>query len=304
MKTLLREYRKANRYEMDTAFVACMMLLVATVISLSFRRLDLVFGLYGCAIGFLGRGMISFIAFGKRMRWFQPAVALCLAGAMSAQSAELPGPTQYPGPTPPTQVAYDYAGSVSVMLPDPNNPNNPEKMGVVVVGVCVGGLVIAGVYIGVRILSACMKNYEFYITNNAACGDCPARSPMEFGPSPVPPSQPAPPTVANCTACDGAGPAADQPLPIIVEHSFDQKTWTTISYGTAVGRELYMPATGFWRARALSLSLYKADGVAMVHCPPGVLEHSSDLQTWTEVSRSFTNTDRPAEAGFYRVRLN
>lgn len=221
-------------------------------------------------------------------------VLVWLTPDVGAQAID-PGPVQpLPG------WNYDFTDSLRIsMPPQPGQDRNPVIIGAICVGAAVG---LLG-YIGVKIISACVKIKEQIVTNNAACGECPLESPEPTSPVPAPPEPGSIPVTAQCS-CD-APAAADQPLPLRIEHSFDTVHWQTVATGVGVNTELILPDTGYWRAVPMFLSISSVDGQLTVHAPPGVLEFSSDMRTWTQVAvNRAENTDLAAAPGFYRVRLN
>jgi hypothetical protein len=93
-------------------------------------------------------------------------------------------------------------------------------------------------------------------------------------------------------------------LPLVIEHSFDNVIWSTVSYGVSIGQEVFVPDTGFWRARVLPLRIERFDGQTVLHCPPGVLEHATNLGgEWIPVAVHSADADVIAQEGFYRVRV-
>ena len=74
--------------------------------------------------------------------------------------------------------------------------------------------------------------------------------------------------------------------------------------GLVVGRAYSMPDTGRWRAVVLPLKIRLGDGGSVVlDAPPGVLERSVNLRSWTPVGTNYNAVTTSADVGFYRVRL-
>ena len=247
------------------------------------------------ALGIILRHIIS-LASG----WIVRAFALLLVAAWLTPDCNAQALPNEPEPAP----GYDWSNVAALQMSVPEYPGQ-ERSPIIAAAVCVG--VAAGIagYIGVRILCAIINNREHVVTNNAACGECPQESPLPTSPVPTPAPSGAN-TVTVCVQCSEAPDRAPagQPLPLRIEHSFDQATWTEVATGVAVGTEFTLPDTGYWRAVPLFLSLSNVDGVLTLHAPPGVLEFSSDLRSWESVGTFSTEHDLAAQAGFYRVRLN
>jgi hypothetical protein len=246
-----------------------------------FRRVAILSGMIGgivfqCIIGWTWRRIVMSAL----------AVALSIQ-PLSAQEAPEPAP------------GYDWQFVTALRLSMPEQPGQ-EHMGLLGVGICAAGIVAVGGYIIVKVISACVNEYEYIVTNNAACGECPAKSPPPTSPVPTPSGDP--PTTGDCQC--SAPPAADQPLPLRLEHSFDEHTWTEVATGIGIGSQVVLPDTGYWRMVPLFVSISSVEGVLTVHAPPGVLEYSADLRAWSVVGTHTSPTDLPAQAGFYRVRLN
>jgi len=232
------------------------------------------------------RQLFRFLAVMALVGWLSPELP-----AQEAPSEKLPG------------YVYTSSDSLAVSMPEyPGKDRSPIIAGAVCVGVGVG---IIG-YVAVKIICAMLNNHEMIVTNNAACGNCPLESPPPPT-SPVPNPETGPQTVQVCMACSQAAEqaAAGQPLPLRIEHSYDEQHWETVATGVGVGSEFQLPDVGYWRAVPLFLSISSVEGATTVHAPPGVLEFSSDLREWSVVGiHTAENTDVPAQAGFYRVRLN
>ena len=234
-----------------------------------------------CVIGWVWRRMIL------------SALVLALA-CQPLLAQEAPGPEPAPG------WNWQYEVALQSSIPNPNYPQ--DKLGPWAVGICVVGIAVVGAVIINKVVSACLNAYEQYVTNNAACGACPQQSPLPSSPEPVPsPSSPVPGT-DDCKC--SAPPAAGQPLPLRIEHSYDKDVWTPVVEGVGIGSEFVLPDTGYWRLVPLFLSIGLVDGVMTVHAPPGVLEFSPDLREWSVLGTYSAQHDIPAQSGFYRVRLN
>ena len=242
-------------------------------------------------------GMIGGVLLQCFLGWMRKAVLGSLVLALACQpllAQEAPGPQPAPG------WNWEYTVALQSSIPNPNYPQ--DKLGPWAVGICVVGIAVVGAVIINKVVSACLNAYEQYVTNNAACGACPAHSPLPSSPEPVPsPSSPVPGT-DDCKC--SAPPAVGQPLPLRIEHSYDKDVWTPVAEGVGIGSEFVLPDTGYWRLVPLFLSIGLVDGVMTVHAPPGVLEFSPDLREWVVVGIHPTPYDLPAQAGFYRVRLN
>jgi hypothetical protein len=230
------------------------------------------------ALGFavcLGVVLRNIIRMLSNMVWLGALLAL-LTPDLPAQVAPVPG--------------YDYAFTGGMEL---SMPVHPEQPNVIIGAICVGGVVLVAGWIGIKIISACLKVKEMQVTNNAGCGQCPLESPTS--PEPVPTGLGPP---VSC-ACD-APPAEGQPLPLEIQHSYDGREWSTVASGIGIGSYFILPEEGYWRAVPMPLSITGK----VLHAPPGVLEYSADLSTWEAVAVHTQPTDLDAQPGFYRVRLN
>lgn len=200
----------------------------------------------------------------------------------------------------PAPPAGDYgANIVQLAVSQPMAPPDPEMApaAIPVIGgaICVGVVVGVVGWVGIKIWEKCISIQVRRLTN-AAPVDL-MRSPT----SPVPD-----PTVTG-GACDSCGDtvAIGDPLPIRIQHSADGDTWADVTGpGVIVGKAYSMPSTGRWRAVLLPLEIRRGqDGAVMLDAPPGVLERSVDLRSWTSVGTNYSSVTTIAGPGFYRVRL-
>ena len=288
MKTLSHYWGTRREEAIGSAFILLVPLLAAAMVWMTGGSVINI-GLWtSMALGALAESVFMVLAHGKRHALIVPILAAGLIYAPGYAQAQAVDPAQ-PIPV----YHYDYGASVQVSLLD---TQDPERMGIIGMGICVG--VAAGLigYVAVKVISACLKLHEMEVTNAAGVPF------MHYAPSQVPdPSGPIPSTPCDC----GAAQVPDgQPLPLLVEHSFDTNHWTTIARGTSIGSTFLLPDVGVWRITPLLLRVEAKDGVVTVHAPPGMLEHSQDLRTWLPVATHYSDTDLEGQPGFYRVRLN
>jgi hypothetical protein len=211
-----------------------------------------------------------------RLLGYTVVLALFVPQPAESQSAPVPG------------YDYSFAGGLSVSSPvNPGQENGPLLVGAICVGAIVGV-----VYAGIKIWSMCLDIQWRALTNNV--------HELPLPTSPVPTA--ANPGTTDCSC--GAPPAPGQPLPLEIQHSYDGRDWDTVAAGVGIGSEFVLPATGYWRAVPMLLSMSRVDGALVLHAPPGVLEHSDDLRAWAVVAVNTQGTDMAALPGFYRVRLN
>lgn len=276
-------------------------------------------GCFCVALGLVLRHFISFL--GARLHLTALVVAALLTAPVQAQN--------YPGPyrDAPSYAGepYDYAASVEIMLPDPNP--QVAKVPLIPAAICVGVFVGIMGWLGVRILNAGIKNAEFIVTNNAAQPAIIINTPF---PDELPPDItqiysvnplsvfPGVPGSTNGLPAVSTAPSdcastfegstmlpGESTLPLLLEHSFEATgPWVSIARGVKMGQTVTMPDTGFWRLRPVALRLEMTGAGVILHAPPGILEQSSDLQSWATVADNHVDVELPAEAGkFYRVRV-
>jgi hypothetical protein len=188
------------------------------------------------------------------------------------------------------KTTYQQTEPFTVSVSMPNGPQeNP---------ICVLVIGAVGVWVGIKIISACLNVWEHHETN-ANNNPLPEKlpfyatsesSPIDTGPEVVPTAQTNSPPSCGCDT--------PKPLPILIQHSFDLKNWETVSSNPKVGSELLIPANGFIRAVPFAIQL--EDNI--MHVPPGVLEWSDDLSTWFSVATNNISTFVQPREGFYRVK--
>lgn len=236
----------------------------------SARMLALVGG--GVALHILANGLI---------RWKQSKVPLVAMALVLVPNAR--GQSIEPLPA--------YAMSYQMSIGLTQDADGPQPIGIIPAAICIGiGVGIIG-YVGVKIISACLKIHENGVTNNQNKATLSSPVPDPSGP----------PGTCACAA----SPPAGQPLPVVVEHSYDDQHWSTVAHGPLTGQWLDLPDKGYWRIRPLPLRIEVLDGGVVLSVPPGVLEASRDLENWTVLVSSAIDFHWRAEPStFYRVRMN
>lgn len=294
----LKRYWACYRSELTATLITMTVCILMVGVGLVSKNRDA----WIVAVGFFC-GLFAQVGMNLICYWHRQRAALGISATLVL--ALFAAPFKTAGAEPPTQelpgYAFNYTTSINLMLPDGGPPQ--DRIAIIPAAVCFGILVGAVGYVAVKIISACVKEHEFIVTNNAACAACPAESPIQTGvPVPVVTGSGQTP---DCNSCAAPPPAAGQPLPVEIQHSFDRDHWVTVSHGISVGQELSLPDVGYWRAVPLSLRMERVEnGGLILHAPPGVLEHSTDLRNWDVVSVNTADTDLVADAGFYRVRVN
>lgn len=205
------------------------------------------------------------------------------------------GATEYPYspyslPTEPETIP-PFETDVSLQLITTNqDPDNPQPV-IIPAAVCVGvGVGIIG-WIGIKLWSACLDIQMRNATNKAI---------MEFAAAGAPITSPIPiPTNPVTSGCSCPPQPTAQPMPLLLEHSNDGKSWASISVGMTTGEQSFVPDTGTWRITPMRI-IATRDGIIV---PPGTLETSVDLRTWNVLSVSSSGqTITPEPNHFYRIR--
>ena len=192
----------------------------------------------------------------------------------------------YTQPPPGTTAPFEFDLQLSTGIPD--NQNNPQPL--IPAAVCVGvGVGIIG-WIGIKIWSACLDIQIRNATNKPVAN---FQSAGDTIPSPVNTSNP-----VTGSGCECQNPPTIDPLPLLLEH-YDGNSWVPISVGVIPGQQSFVPDTGTWRITPMRIV---ATPNSMV-VPPGTLEESVDLRTWSVVSvNGSVRTVTPEPNHFYRIR--
>lgn len=285
-------YRTSVRAESVGALVFISIMLVAIAFAWSID-IKYVHMYVGVIIGFLAHFAIININRYLLLRSMRRAGVTAVTSFALLCTPSADAQEQLPG------YAYDYEGSVSVSLPNPDG--HVEKIGIIPVAACVAVVVIGGGYIAVKIISYCKRQVK---KRDAAVSNAldEAQSPLLVPPSQIPVVTGPPPNTSACQECSGDVAPDGVPLPLLVQQSTDGETWSTVASGTSVG-STHVVEPGFIRLVAMPLRVSMIDGQVSVHAPPGVLEFCTDLKDWQPIATNYSETDFIAEPGFYRVRL-
>lgn len=188
---------------------------------------------------------------------------------------------------PPTGTTVPFEFDVSIGLYE-QGPDNPQA--VIPAAACIGiGVGIIG-WIGIKLWSACLDLQMRNATNRAVVNIQAAAAPIT---APVGTINPV------ASGCSCMAQSAGQPMPLLLEHSYDGQSWAIISSGMTTGEQSFVPDTGTWRITPMKI-VATMDGMIV---PPGTLETSTDLKEWTLVSVSpEARTVTPEPNHFYRIR--
>lgn len=213
-------------------------------------------------------------------------VSLMLSLSVVQAGAQTAPPTTTPPPT--TVPPFEFDVTLATGIPD--NQDNPQA--VIPAAVCVGiGVGVIG-WIGIKLWSACLDIQIRGLTNKAAPNFQAAGDPIT---SPDVPSTANPVTGSGCSC---GPPPTVSPMPLLLEHH-DGQSWSTVSAGMIPGQQLFVPENGTWRITPMRIIATRD----LMIVPPGTLETSADLRTWTLVSVSAsTRTITPEPNHFYRIR--
>lgn len=161
-------------------------------------------------------------------------------------------------------------------------PDNPQPV-IIPAAVCAGiGAGIAG-WIGIKIWSACLDIQLRGLTNKIVD----VTSPPVSTPNPT------------GDVCPCQIQSWGEPLPILLEHSTDGHTWTSVYEGLITGEQTFVPNNGQWRISPMKIVATRDSMIV----PPGTLETSVDLRTWSVLSVSYSGqTITPEPNHFYRIR--
>ena len=187
---------------------------------------------------------------------------------------------------PPPETIPPFETDVSIQLLT-TNPDADRPQAVIPAAVCIGvGVGLIG-WVGIKLWSACLDIQIRGLTNRDAGNIHAAAAPSTSNP-----------VIGSGCAC-GISPTVDQPLPLLLEHSHDGQSWSTVSAGITTGERIFVPDTGTWRITPMKIVATR-DALIV---PPGTLETSTDLKEWVLVSVSAsTRTIAPEANHFYRIR--
>jgi len=266
-----------NKLALSVLYVAVML---ANLVLIESLRHKLILG-----------GMIAGVLFVRFFDWswkkLSGAIVLLAFSGQIAQGQLAPEPNAVPA-----YAAVNYSCSMDL----PPLPGQ-ERAGGLVIALCAAVAAEVVILAAVKVVSICLQGRMNNATNPA---NTPFQAQAEPS-SPVPVPSQLPPTTSDCQ-CGGYSPAPG-PLPLKVQHSFDETNWTDVAQGVGIGSQFVLPTTGYWRLVQMPLSISVVDGVPTIHAPPGTLEFSTDLREWTPIGVNRSSTDTAAQAGFYRVRM-
>lgn len=214
-------------------------------------------------------------------------VSLMLSMAVIQSGAQTAPPTALP---PTTEPPFEFDVTLSTGIQ--GNQDNPQA--VIPAAVCVGiGVGLIG-WVGIKIWSACLDIQIRNATNKAAVNIQAAADPITS-----PPDIPNTINPVTGSGCVCEPPPTVSPMPLLLEHSHDRQSWYHVSVGMTPGQLVFVPDTGTWRITPMKIIATRNSMIV----PPGTLETSVDLRTWTILLvSSSVHTVTPEPNHFYRIR--